>query len=45
MARRAELAEEVLDEIRLAVAEACGLVLSVLQNSSRDGTVAVTRLV
>jgi hypothetical protein len=41
LARRAELAEEVLDEIRLAVAEACGLVLSVLHNSSRDGPVAV----
>ncbi len=41
LARRAELAEEVLDEIRLAVAEACGLVLSVLHNNSRDGPVAI----
>lgn len=41
LARRAELAEEVLDEVRLAVAEACGLALSVLRNSPRDETVAV----
>ena len=41
IARRAELAEEVLDEVRLAVAEACGLALSVLRNSPRDETVGV----
>jgi hypothetical protein len=41
LARRAELAEEVLDEIRLAVAEACGLALSVLRNSPLGETVAV----
>jgi Histidine kinase-like ATPase domain len=36
LARRAELAEEVLDEVRLAVAEACALALSVLRNSPLD---------
>jgi serine/threonine-protein kinase RsbW len=41
LARRAELAEDVLEEIRLAVAEACGLALSVLRNRSRDEPVAV----
>jgi Histidine kinase-like ATPase domain len=41
LARRAELAEDVLDEVRLAVAEACGLALSVLRNSPLDETVAV----
>jgi hypothetical protein len=41
LARRADLAEEVLDEIRLAVAEACGLALSVLRNSPADQPVAV----
>jgi serine/threonine-protein kinase RsbW len=41
LARRAELAEEILDEVRLAVAEACGLALSVLRNSPLGETVAV----
>ena len=41
LARRAELAEEVLDEIRLAVAEACGLALAVLRQARTDGAVAV----
>jgi len=41
LARRAELAEDVLDEIRLAVAEACGLALSVLGKSRPDESVAV----
>ena len=41
LARRAELAEEVLDEVRLAVAEACGLALAVLSRARKDGAVAV----
>ena len=41
LARRAELADEVLDEIRLAVAEACGLALAVLRQARDDGPVAV----
>ena len=41
LARRAELAEDVLDEIRLAVAEACGLVLSVLRSGPADLPLAV----
>ncbi|HET6920340.1 MAG TPA: ATP-binding protein [Jiangellaceae bacterium] len=41
LARRAELTEDVLEEIRLAVAEACGLALSVLRNSSADEVLAV----
>ena len=36
-----ELADEVLDEIRLAVAEACGLALAVLRQARDDGPVAV----
>jgi hypothetical protein len=41
LARRAQLADEVLDEIRLAVAEACGLALAVLRQARDDGPVAV----
>jgi hypothetical protein len=41
LARRAQLAEEILDEIRLAVAEACGLALAVLRQARDDGPVAV----
>jgi serine/threonine-protein kinase RsbW len=41
LARRAELAEDVLDEIRLAVAEACGLALSVLPGGLADESLAV----
>jgi serine/threonine-protein kinase RsbW len=41
LARRAELAEDVLDEIRLAVAEACGLALSVLPRGLADESLAV----
>lgn len=41
LARRAQLADEVLDEIRLAVAEACSLALAVLRQARDDGPVAV----
>ena len=41
LARRAQLADEILDEIRLAVAEACGLALAVLRQARDDGPVAV----
>jgi hypothetical protein len=41
LARRAQLAEEMLDEIRLAVAEACGLALAVMRQARDDGPVAV----
>ena len=41
LARRGGLTEDLLDEIRLAVAEACGLTLSVLQRTRQEGPVAV----
>jgi hypothetical protein len=41
LARRAEYAEEILDDIRLVVAEACRLALLVLQGGSPDEPVAV----
>jgi hypothetical protein len=41
LARRADLPDDVLDEVRLAVAEACGLALSVLRNGPADESVVV----
>jgi Histidine kinase-like ATPase domain len=41
LARRADLSDDILDEVRLAVAEACGLALSVLRNSPPDESVLV----
>lgn len=41
LGRRAELAEESLEEVRLAVAEACGLALSVSRNGATSESVAV----
>jgi Histidine kinase-like ATPase domain len=41
LARRAELAAEVLEEIRLAVSEACGVALSILDSARSTEPVAV----
>jgi hypothetical protein len=41
LGRRLELPEEVLDDVRLAVAEACGLALSVLRDSPPHESVKV----